>query len=578
MLQETSSALEQIELLIGIKTPILWVTTFEEDRFLKTLYIEVAEKQDKELWTWSAYQGLIKYDPKELSKKAEGEMERTQTPPVALSKIEGYSSKRNGAIWVLKDFNTVLSQPIPRILRDIYRTLIRNNSTIIIMSPDLSCGNKSGLEITLEKQISIIPYDLPSRITIEKRVQTYIKYSKKHYEGKELQTKLDYTDEEFHRFSIALQGLTEIEIDQAIKTSLLRDKKLDEKKLLSEKRKIIQKSEILEYINQTPSIDEVGGLDSAKEYFKLYNNQFTEEAKKYGVEPLKGVLLTGVPGTGKSLLAKAIAAIWNLPLLRLDVGKVMTGLVGGSEEKMRLVIQQAESIAPAILWIDEIEKSLSGTKSSGFSDGGTLSRVFGTLLTAMEERMQDIVVIATANDIQALPPELIRRFNEVMFVDLPVPSEREEIFGIHFKKRGRNIKKLNLNMKELIAASHQFTGSEIEKAVKESIARAYVANKQDVEQEDILGAIKDTKCIAKVMADKINEIREWARNKARYASSLAAEAAMPGNQKVMTKSGKELSIGEDLDKIEETKQEKKKALEKIVEEAEFNNLQDILDD
>lgn len=578
MLQETTSALEQIELLIGIKTPILWVTTFEEDRFLKTLYIEVAEKQDKELWTWSAYQGLIKYDPKELSKKAEGEMERTQTPPVALSKIESYSSKRNGAIWVLKDFNTVLSQPIPRILRDIYRTLIRNNSTIIIMSPDLSCGNKSGLEITLEKQISIIPYDLPSRITIEKRVQTYIKYSKKHYEGKELQTKLDYTDEEFHRFSIALQGLTEIEIDQAIKTSLLRDKKLDEKKLLSEKRKIIQKSEILEYINQTPSIDEVGGLDSAKEYFKLYNNQFTEEAKKYGVEPLKGVLLTGIPGSGKSLLAKAIAAVWNLPLLRLDVGKVMTGLVGGSEEKMRLVIQQAESIAPAILWIDEIEKSLSGTKSSGFSDGGTLSRVFGTLLTAMEERMQDIVVIATANDIQALPPELIRRFNEVMFVDLPVPSEREEIFGIHFKKRGRNIKKLNLNMKELIAASHQFTGSEIEKAVKESIARAYVANKQDVEQEDILGAIKDTKCIAKVMADKINEIREWARNKARYASSLAAEAAMPSNQKITTKSGKEISIGEDLDKIEETKQEKKKALEKIVEEAEFDNLQNILDD
>jgi MoxR-like ATPase len=204
-----------------------------------------------------------------------------------------------------------------------------------------------------------------------------------------------------------------------------------------------------------------------------------------------------------------------------------------------------------VLWIDEIEKSLSGTKSSNFSDGGTLARVFGTLLTSMEEGMEGVVTIATANDIQALPPELIRRFNEVLFVDLPQPEERKEIFEIHFKKRGRNVEDLNLNMDELVKATHKFTGSEIEKAVKESIARAFRLKREDVIQEDVLGAVKDTKPIAKIMKDKIDAIRDWARDKARYASSLAEAAASPYGQKVYTSSGKELDFDSELDEIDE---------------------------
>lgn len=185
------------------------------------------------------------------------------------------------------------------------------------------------------------------------------------------------------------------------------------------------------------------------------------------------------------------------------------------------------------------------------SDGGTLARVFGTLLTAMEERMKGVVTLATANDIQALPPELIRRFNEVMFVDLPVPSERREIFNIHLRKRGRDAKKLNLDMDELIAKTHLFTGSEIEKVVTEAIARAFHTGKKDVTQENLVGAISSTKVIAKVMKEKIDAIREWARDKARYASSMAEAVAAPGAQKITTSKGKELDLNADLEDIDE---------------------------
>jgi SpoVK/Ycf46/Vps4 family AAA+-type ATPase len=215
-----------------------------------------------------------------------------------------------------------------------------------------------------------------------------------------------------------------------------------------------------------------------------------------------------------------------------------------------------------LLWIDEIEKSLSGTKSSNVSDGGTLARVFGTLLTAMEERMKGVVVIATANDIQALPPELIRRFTEVFFVDLPTPEEREEIFKIHLKKRKRESEKIDLT--ELITASHQFTGSEIEKAVKEGIVRAYHDGKRELKAVDILGALQDTRAISRVMKEKIDEIRDWARNRARYASSLAAAASQPGAQKITSKKGRKISISDAADEdivIKKKKEENQSPLD-----------------
>jgi SpoVK/Ycf46/Vps4 family AAA+-type ATPase len=224
------------------------------------------------------------------------------------------------------------------------------------------------------------------------------------------------------------------------------------------------------------------------------------------------------------LLAKAVGRIWGVPLLRLDVGKVMTGLVGGSEGRMREVINQAEAMAPCILWLDEVEKSLSGTKSSNFSDGGTLSRVFGTLLTAMQDGLEGVTIIATANDITMLPPEFIRRFNEVFFVDLPTDEERWDILGIHLNKRGRKLASFLSNKEQFLEASKEFTGAEIEKAVKDAIAASYYDNKKELQFSHILDALQDTKPIAKLMFDKIEQIRKTAIGQYRFSSSLAEKS------------------------------------------------------
>jgi SpoVK/Ycf46/Vps4 family AAA+-type ATPase len=222
----------------------------------------------------------------------------------------------------------------------------------------------------------------------------------------------------------------------------------------------------------------------------------------------------------------------------------MTGLVGGSEERMRQMIQTAEAMAPCVLWIDEVEKGMSGIKSSNFSDAGTMSRVFGTFLTWMQEKTAEVVVIATANDITQIPPEFVRRFNEVFFVDLPVAEERTEIFNIHIRAKNRD--PLKFNIKALVKASNNYTGAEIEKAVGEAVVQAYYAKAKDVTTEHILKAIGETKPIFQVMAQQIEAIREWARNRARYASSQAAIASAPGAQKIATKSGEIIDLDKSL--------------------------------
>jgi AAA+ superfamily predicted ATPase len=557
---------EQLYHLIKGKVPYIWVVTPEERRFLRTFLMEIGKPQQRDVFVWSSVHGIVEATALLMgNKEPVNGFEDSANPLKALDLIEKYNvnrDERSGAVFIMQDFHTVLAHPVPRKLRDMYEALASTRKTVLFLSPCIAHGpggQKPGLEPTIEKQITVLDFELPVREYIQEKI-THI-LTKMGEKQKQAKTKkkvvVEYTQDEMDCFVSALQGLTDLEMSNAISTCLTTHGKMDEKHLLLEKKQVIKRSEILEYVDSHPTMDEVGGLDEIKRYCAMYRNQFSQEAKEFGVEPLRGLVLTGVPGTGKSLAAKAIATAWSLPLLRLDVGKVMTGLVGGSEEKMRSVIQQTEAVAPCVLWIDEIEKSLSGTKSSNFSDGGTLSRVFGTLLTAMEERMEGVVTIATANDIGALPPELIRRFNEVFFVDLPLESEREEIFEIHLNKRGRAAKSLKLKMKPLIEASKNYTGSEIEKAVREAIMRAFSDKKRNIQTNDLLEALKDTKPISRVMEEPIKELRKWARDRARYASSLAAESNKPGNQAVSTKSGKEMKIADAVDELSDTIKKKK---------------------
>jgi hypothetical protein len=261
------------------------------------------------------------------------------------------SSDSKGLVYILRDFHTVLGEPVPRQIRDIYDHLMANGKTLIVTGPMLAHGpggGKPGLPPTLEKQIAVVNFELPDREAISTRVNEVVEHMSDSIKGKNKKTQLDYTSEELEGFTKALQGLTMIEVDTSLSTSMTHLSCLNIDKLINDKRQLIRKSQILEFIDTPIGMNDVGGLDQAKEYLGKYSKAYSDEAKQFGVEPIKGVLLTGVPGTGKSLLAKAIGKMWQVPLLRLDVGKVMTGLVGGSEQKMREVIDQAEAMAPCV--------------------------------------------------------------------------------------------------------------------------------------------------------------------------------------------------------------------------------------
>lgn len=569
------NCMEEILALIKARVPIIWVQTHEEGRFIQEFCDAIAEPYNRQVWLWSAYQGLIRRDQQLANQggQASGEEAETWNPKKALERISRMSKPTNdckGICYLLRDFHIALAEPIARQLRDMYEHLIGSGKTLIVTSPILANGAggaKPGLPATLEKQITVVRYELPDKDQIETRIREIIQHMSANARSKKNnKTKLDYPDEEIQQFVRALQGLTLTELDDAISTSMTHLGEINVNKLIAAKRQIIKKNEILEFIDTPFTMDDVGGLDVAKDFLKKYATAHTDEAKEFGVEPLKGILLTGVPGTGKSLLAKAIGWLWKMPLLRLDVGKVMTGLVGGSEEKMRQVIQQAEAMSPCILWIDEVEKSLSGTKSSNFSDGGTLSRVFGTLLTAMQDGMDGVTLIATANDITMLPPEFIRRFNEVFFVDLPGPDERMEIFAIHLRKRGRDIKNFTKAKEELLKASDNYTGAEIEKAVKDAVAAAFYSKSKDVTSQDLVNALQETKPIAKVMGDKVRKLRDKARGQYRYASKWAEQQNT--KRKVKTSGGKSLDLNEALDNMDEIAHTPKERHKKATKEVE----------
>ena len=253
-------------------------------------------------------------------------------------------------------------------------------------------------------------------------------------------------------------------------------------------------------------------------------NAFSESAREYGLEYPRGILMLGLPGTGKSLAAKAVSSNWKLPLLRLDMGKIFAGIVGQSEDNMRAALQMAETISPCILWVDEIEKALSGLQSSGQSDGGATARVIGTFLTWMQEKTAPVFVLATANHIDMLPPELLRkgRMDEIFFVDLPTEIERFEILNIHLNKRDREGLFNEKDVMGLAKICKGFTGAELEEAIKEALFRAF-SEQRELNTDDIQDAIKATMPLSTTMYDAIQSTRKWVKGRTVNASSNKAE-------------------------------------------------------
>ena len=275
---------------------------------------------------------------------------------------------------------------------------------------------------------------------------------------------------------------------------------------------------MLEYSDLPENLANVGGMDILKDWLRKRVRAFSDDARDYGLPEPKGILLMGVQGCGKSLVAKTIASSWRLPLLRMDMSRIFQGYIGSSEQNMRRALKLAESLAPVVLWIDEIEKAFSGVEGSGSTDGGTTARVVGTFLTWIQEKTAPVFVVATANRVEGLPPELMRkgRLDEIFFVDLPSTKERNEIFAIHLRRMRRDPAKFDLDA--LAKAADGFSGSEIEQAIVSAMHDSFFAGRE-VETPDILNSIKIAVPLSVTMAEGVAKLRDWSRNRARPVST-----------------------------------------------------------
>jgi SpoVK/Ycf46/Vps4 family AAA+-type ATPase len=510
----TSRCDQEIDILIRARYPLLYVVSWEETRVLEKLK-EMAVSRNKKFFLWSITRGIFKLedDPSKID-------ESTRDPLNALVYVEKCPDP---ALFVFLDFHSFLNdQTLIRKLRDLVNNLKNSYETIIMLSPVLT------VPIELEKELVVVDYDLPTFEEISELLDAIIEVVAKNNE-----ITIDVTPEVKEKLVKAALGLTRSEAESAFARVIVIDKTLNESdidRILEEKKQAIRKTKLLEYYELKEEFSNIGGLDCLKDWLSKRGVAFTQKAQQYGLPQPKGIMLIGVQGCGKSLTAKAVSNLWKIPLLRLDIGAVFSGIVGSSEENMRRAIKAAETLSPIILWIDEIEKGLSGVQSSTFSDAGTSARVFSTFLTWLQEKTSSVFVIATANNIQLLPPELLRkgRFDEIFFVDLPSLEERKEIFRIHIKKRKRDPLKYNLEL--LSQESTGFSGAEIEQAVIASLYDGFLESRE-ITTEDIKKNIRESVPLSVTMKEDIDRVRNWAKTRSRFASHAKEPCVTPQKER-----------------------------------------------
>jgi SpoVK/Ycf46/Vps4 family AAA+-type ATPase len=410
-------------------------------------------------------------------------------------------------LFMIKDFHPYLGDPVVvRKLRDVNRELKTTMKNVLLVSSIMKIPPE------MDKELAVLDFDLPSREEVSIIIDEITESMEMGSEWKE--------DHKKDKIIDAALGLTAEEAENVFAKSLVQTGTLDVTVILSEKEQIIRKSGVLEYYRSQEDMEEIGGLENLKEWLGKRSQAFTKEAREFGLPQPKGVLMIGIPGCGKSLTAKAISSLWQLPLLKLDVGKVFSSLVGSSEENVRKAIATAESIAPSILWLDELEKGFAGMGSGSNGDSGTSARVFGTFLTWLQEKTSPVFVVATSNNISALPPELLRkgRFDEIFYIDLPHKAEREEIFRIHLNKRRRDPGEFDLKVLGELTAG--FSGSEIEEIVISALYDAFDQG-QELSQKGLVKSASTMIPLSQTMGEEIGKIREWAKLRARKASTTS---------------------------------------------------------
>ncbi len=513
-------AVDELHYLIRAQYKLVYVVSAEEERVEKWLrdLAVLDSPQLRERWDVTAWQPrqLIKWSCSQGFRCDTADVPGDIRDPIrALDWISNNLTR--DAVVVLRDFHPFFNDPmVARRVRDLPHTFADSpcKRTVVFLSPLVK------IPMELEKDAVVVDFDLPDRATMEDIVREMaFNGAKSQRFGKNFAKVLESPELQREIAEGAL-GLTEQEARQVFAKTTVRDKGFHLKTILQEKKHIIRKSGILEFYETALGMESVGGLVHMKEWLNKRRHAFSPVAQEFGLPAPKGILLLGVPGCGKSLSAKAISQAWQMPLLRLDVGKVFGSLVGSSEENMRRAIKTAEAVAPAILWLDELEKGFSGTKSSGSSDGGTTARVFATFLTWLQEKTSPVFVIATANDVSMLPPELLRkgRFDEIFFVDLPNRSEREEILAIQLKKRHRVAGQFD--MKRLVDVTAGFSGSELEEAVVGALYDTFDEGQGqlDITTDRLVTACREVIPLSQTMRERLAEMREWSKSRARRAS------------------------------------------------------------
>jgi len=495
---------EEINILIQAQYPLIYLLTPEEERAEKAIaMIAQAKTQQRRVFVWTVTHGIVEY-----GQSRNITQHNTVSPEAA---IQWVIQQKESGIFIFKDLHHFIESPATtRWLRDAISSFKGTQKTIILMSP------VQQVPIDLEKEVVVLDFPFPNLTELNQVLSHQLEQSKTRRTTTETREKL---------LKAAL-GLTHDEAEKVYRKAQVKAGRLTEAEVdivLSEKKQLIRRNGILEYIEEDETIDSVGGLEELKRWLKQRSNAFTERAREYGLPQPKGMLILGVPGCGKSLIAKTTSRLWGLPLLRLDMGRVYDGsMVGRSEANLRNALKTAESISPTILFIDELDKSFAGTTGSSDSDGGTSSRIFGSFLTWMQEKTSPVFVMATANRVERLPGEFLRkgRFDEIFFVDLPNAEERQQIFNIHLSKRRRDIARFDIE--QLAKVSDGFSGAEIEQAL---IAAMYEAFAQDREftQLDIIAAIKATLPLSRTMTEQVTALRDWARQRARPAAASVAE-------------------------------------------------------
>jgi len=508
----------ELETLIRARYPIIYLVSSEELR-VQAVVLEIARKRQKKVFEWSCSMGVVPAGTSIQSHKLRNVT--TKDPLVALDQV---IEQVEPAIFIFKDFHPWLTRnnfAVTRKLKEIALHLKNSFKTILLVSPVLEIPTE------LEKEITVLNHPLPAREDLSELLDKIIADVKPF-----AQVKIELDDPGRERLLSAALGLTLGEAENVFARIIVKGERLsgaDVGEVFSEKQQIIRKSGLLEYCATTESFAHVGGLGVLKDWLTKRAVAFTAEARAFGLAAPKGILMLGVQGCGKSLSAKAVSNLWQLPLLRFDMGRMFGSLVGSSEENVRRAIAVAESVAPAILWVDEIDKAFAGSQASGSVDGGTTARVFGTFLTWLSEKTAPVFVVATANDISQLPPELLRkgRLDEIFFVDLPSCAERAEIFRIHLSRRGRDAAQFDLAA--LAGGSDHFSGAEIEEAINSALYDAFYA-RQELATSHLLCALTQTVPLAKTMAEQISALRAWADGRARNASVPRAPAAGPPSQ------------------------------------------------